>query len=394
MTKYVLFSFWIVLIYPLGVDLHLTGIPLIAAELHASESQLHMAFSIYLAGMASTMLIAGWCADHIGRKPVALVGAAIFALSSVMAGSSSTTTVFLAARFLQGIGAGFCYVVTFALLRDVLSANTRTKVLSAMNGITCIAPVLAPVIGFIILLFYHWSVMFYFMAAYAVLSIIFCLAAIKETKPLINKTTINEEINIDEPNESLLSHFFISRLVISCFGMAVILTYVNVSPIILMTNLNFTTGQYSTAMTLLAMVSMTTSFLMPKLISLFNSQSILYFALSLFLLNAFILFLFLFYFSHIGLLFIVFAFCGVGFSMQFGIIMSQALSPFARRAGIASSVLAISQLSFASFYIWLMGWVGVQSVNMLFIILLATGIIGITLLKLPSRASEKVAVCE
>lgn len=394
MTKYVLFSFWIVLIYPLGVDLHLTGIPLIAAELHASESQLHMAFSIYLAGMASTMLIAGWCADHIGRKPVALVGAAIFALSSVMAGSSSTTTIFLAARFLQGIGAGFCYVVTFALLRDVLSANTRTKVLSAMNGITCIAPVLAPVIGFIILLFYHWSVMFYFMAAYAVLSIIFCLAAIKETKPLINKTTINEEINIDEPNESLLSHFFISRLVISCFGMAVILTYVNVSPIILMTNLNFTTGQYSTAMTLLAMVSMTTSFLMPKLISLFNSQSILYFALSLFLLNAFILFLFLFYFSHIGLLFIVFAFCGVGFSMQFGIIMSQALSPFARRAGIASSVLAISQLSFASFYIWLMGWVGVQSVNMLFIILLATGIIGITLLILPSRASEKVAVCE
>ncbi|MGO2305638.1 MAG: MdtL family multidrug efflux MFS transporter [Providencia sp.] len=394
MTKYVLFSFWIVLIYPLGVDLHLTGIPLIAAELHASESQLHMAFSIYLAGMASTMLIAGWCADHIGRKPVALVGAAIFALSSVMAGSSSTTTIFLAARFLQGIGAGFCYVVTFALLRDVLSANTRTKVLSAMNGITCIAPVLAPVIGFIILLFYHWSVMFYFMAAYAVLSIIFCLAAIKETKPLINKTTINEEINIDEPNESLLSHFFISRLVISCFGMGVILTYVNVSPIILMTNLNFTTGQYSTAMTLLAMVSMTTSFLMPKLISLFNSQSILYFALSLFLLNAFILFLFLFYFSHIGLLFIIFAFCGVGFSMQFGIIMSQALSPFARRAGIASSVLAISQLSFASFYIWLMGWVGVQSVNMLFIILLATGIIGITLLKLPSRASEKVAVCE
>ncbi|MDR2242650.1 MAG: multidrug transporter subunit MdtL, partial [Providencia alcalifaciens] len=59
MTKYVLFSFWIVLIYPLGVDLHLTGIPYIAADLNANESQLHVAFSIYLAGMASTMLIAG-----------------------------------------------------------------------------------------------------------------------------------------------------------------------------------------------------------------------------------------------------------------------------------------------------------------------------------------------
>ncbi|TOL42579.1 hypothetical protein CGH97_26095, partial [Vibrio parahaemolyticus] len=60
--------------------------PYIAADLSASESQLHVAFSIYLAGMASTMLIGGWFADHVGRKPVVLVGTAIFAISSVMAG--------------------------------------------------------------------------------------------------------------------------------------------------------------------------------------------------------------------------------------------------------------------------------------------------------------------
>ncbi len=395
MNKYVLFSFWIILIYPLGVDLHLTGIPLIAIDLQANESQLHMAFSIYLAGMASTMLVAGWCADHIGRKPVILVGATFFAIASIMAGSASTITVFLAARFLQGIGAGFCYVVTFALLRDVLSAQVRTKVLSAMNGVTCIAPVLAPVIGFAILLFFHWSVMFYFMAAYAILSIIFCLVSIKETKPTIALNTAKTSLEVNDSSENLLNHFFVSRLIISCFGMAVILTYVNVSPIILMGNLHFTTGQYSTAMTLLAMVSMATSFLMPTLISIFRSQAILYVALCLFLFNALILLIYLFSFDHLALLFIAFAFCGVGFSMLFGIIMSQALSPFTKRAGIASSVLAISQLSFASFYIWMMGWIGVQSLNMLFIILLAAGTLGIILLKIPApQASKKVAICE
>lgn len=51
-----------------------------------------------------------------------------------------------------------------------------------MNGITCIAPVLAPVIGFLILLYFHWSVMFYFSAGYALVSIIFCLFFIKETR--------------------------------------------------------------------------------------------------------------------------------------------------------------------------------------------------------------------
>ncbi|MGL5951607.1 MAG: MdtL family multidrug efflux MFS transporter [Providencia rustigianii] len=394
MTKYVLFSFWIVLIYPLGVDLHLTGIPYIAADLNATESQLHVAFSIYLAGMASTMLVAGWCADHIGRKPVVLVGATVFAISSIMAGNSTSIDVFLMARFLQGIGAGFCYVVTFAILRDVLSPQRRTKVLAAMNGVTCIAPVLAPVIGFAILLAYHWSMMFYFMAAYAVISIIVCLVSIKETKPVARQET-DESTSQPETPEKIFNHFFVTRLIVSCFGMAVILTYVNVAPIILMGNLGFTTGQYSTAMTALAMVSMGTSFLMPKLISQFNSQSLLNTALGLFLFNAVILSVYLFAYPNLVLLFIVFAFCGMGFSMQFGIIMSQALSPFARKAGIASSILAISQLSFASVYIWVMGAIGTPSISMLLIILLAAGVIGMALLRMPTaQASQKVVTCE
>ena len=48
MMKYIIFSFCIVLIYPLGVDLHLTGLTAIARDLQATEATLHMAFSIYL----------------------------------------------------------------------------------------------------------------------------------------------------------------------------------------------------------------------------------------------------------------------------------------------------------------------------------------------------------
>ncbi|MET4878160.1 MFS transporter [Morganella morganii] len=285
MLKYVIFSFWIVLMYPLGVDLHLTGIPQIAADLNAPESTLHTAFSVYLAGMAAMMLIAGWCADHIGRRPVALAGAVIFCLASVAAGSAVTTGFFLGARFAQGAGAGFCYVVTFALLRDVLPGPARTKVLSMMNGITCIAPVLAPVIGFLILLYFHWSVMFYFSAGYALVSIIFCLCFIKETRP-DKHTAETAAVAGKEQPEGFLNAFFLTRLAISCLGMGVILTYVNVSPIILMGQMQFTSGQFSAAMALLAMVSMSVSFSMPKIIAAFSSDAILYTALGLFLLNA------------------------------------------------------------------------------------------------------------
>lgn len=52
--------------------MYLVGLPRIADDLNASEAQLHIAFSVYLAGMAAAMLFAGKVADRSGRKPVAI----------------------------------------------------------------------------------------------------------------------------------------------------------------------------------------------------------------------------------------------------------------------------------------------------------------------------------
>ncbi|MFU9001236.1 MFS transporter [Proteus sp. TSJ240517] len=386
MTKYILFSFYLVLIYPLGVDLHLTGLTAIANDLDASEATLHQAFSIYLMGMVSSMLVAGWCSDNLGRKPIVLLGTAIFLLASFNAGISVTENNFLIARFFQGIGAGFCYVVTFAILRDTLAEKQRAKVLSMINGITCIIPVLAPVLGFLILLKFKWPVMFYAMAIYALLIFIYCFFGIKETKP--KQWTKNKNNTITD--ESFLNSFFLSRLLISCLGMSVILTYVNISPIVIMQQMHYTTGQYSTAITLLSMVSMATSFMMPKILTKLRYETILYTGLSSFL--GAVIFLFIGKNSDPRWFFASFSLCGAGFALLFGIIMSQALSPFSQRAGLASSILGISQLSFASLYIWTMGWLGISALNMLMVILSASCLIGFTFLHLFRSSGQQQKV--
>lgn len=132
--------------------MYLVGLPRIAADLNASEAQLHIAFSVYLAGMATAMLFAGKIADQSGRKPVAIVGALVFMMASLLCSRASEGSLFLSGRFLQGVGAGGCYVVAFAILRDTLDEHRRAKVLSLLNGITCIVPVLAPVVGHLIML--------------------------------------------------------------------------------------------------------------------------------------------------------------------------------------------------------------------------------------------------
>ena len=79
------------------------------------------------------------------------------------------------------MGQVFVTLLLFAILRDTLTEQQRAKVLSMINGITCIIPVLAPVLGFIILLYCEWSMMFYLMGAYSLLAFYLLFLGIKET---------------------------------------------------------------------------------------------------------------------------------------------------------------------------------------------------------------------
>ena len=96
-------SFALVLLYPSGIDMYLVGLPHIARDLGASEAQLHIAFSAYLAGMASSMVFAGKIADKAGRQPVAITGAVIFALASVLCSVAQESTMFLSGRFIRAL---------------------------------------------------------------------------------------------------------------------------------------------------------------------------------------------------------------------------------------------------------------------------------------------------
>ncbi len=74
MILFLICSFILVLLYPTAIDLYLVGLPQIAADLNATEAQLHIVFSVYLAGMASTTLFAGKIADSVGRNLLLLRG--------------------------------------------------------------------------------------------------------------------------------------------------------------------------------------------------------------------------------------------------------------------------------------------------------------------------------
>ncbi|MBE4004228.1 MFS transporter [Vibrio parahaemolyticus] len=380
LSRYLMCSFAFVLLYPTAIDLYLVALPQIASDLSASESQLHIAFSIYLAGLASTMIFVGRVADYFGRKPVAMCGAVIFTLASMFAGSAETSDSFLIMRFFQGVGAACCYVVAFAILRDTLDEQKRAKVLSMLNGIICSIPVLAPVIGNLIMIKFPWPVLFTAMAMMGITIGLIACFVLKETLPKKAKRPLLDVS--EDTNESLYNHFFISRVVYTSLGVAAILSYVNTSPMIVMDSIGFTRAEYSIAMALLAMVGMTTSFSVPFALSYFKQTTLMFTAQITTLLSAIVILA-----AHLNgdsstLYMVGFTLISMGFSMGFGVAMSQALSQFSHKAGLASSMLGIGQVSWSALYIWLMATLGMSAVMMLMIALVASGVIGLSIILL------------
>ncbi|SQD77779.1 MFS transporter [Moritella yayanosii] len=356
MFRYLLCSFTLVLLYPTAIDLYLVGLPQIAADLNATESQLHFAFSIYLIGMATTMLIAGKVADSIGRKPVAITGAAIFAVSSIFGGMAEHSTPFLIARFIQGIGAGSCYVVAFAIIRDILDDIQRAKVLSMLNGITCVIPVIAPVIGYLIMLKFPWSSLFIMMAVMGGVVCLLSLLVLKETKP--NKLVV---INGIHPDRHAVQESFFER---------------------------FDRSEYSTIVAGTALVSMITSFSAPFALSIFKERTLLLASQILFALSAVIITFTLISNFDNQLYLLSFVLICAGFAIGFGVSMSQALSPYSARAGMASSLLGITQVSCSALYIWLMSALGVNALNMLLTTLIIGSVISLALILLIPKHSH------
>ncbi|ELX8026923.1 MFS transporter [Salmonella enterica subsp. enterica serovar Anatum] len=372
MKRFLLCSFALVLLYPAGIDMYLVGLPRIAADLNASEAQLHIAFSVYLAGMATAMLFAGKIADQSGRKPVAIVGALVFMMASLLCSRASEGSLFLSGRFLQGVGG--CYVVAFAILRDTLDEHRRAKVLSLLNGITCIVPVLAPVMGHLIMLRFPWQSLFYTMSAMGIIVGLLSLFILRETRPA---RLAPRDLSRSSPAaESLVNRFFVSRLAITTLSVSVILTFVNASPVLLMEVMGFSRGDYAITMALTAGVSMVVSFSTPFALGLFKPRTLMLVSQGLFLTAGVTLSL-----AHTNTvtLFGLTLICA-GFSVGFGVAMSQALGPFSLRAGVASSTLGIAQVCGSSLWIWLAAILGISAMNMLIGILIGCSIVSILLI--------------
>src|SRR3954468_21061077 len=153
---------------PFSIDTYIPAFAGIARALDASPVQMQQTLSAYLFGFAFMNLFHGALSDSFGRRPVVLVGIAVFTLASVGCALSQTIGQLVFFRALQGLSTGAGIVVSRAVIRDMFPPAEAQKVMSQVTIYFGVAPAVAPIVGGWVFVNLGWHSVFWFLTAVGV----------------------------------------------------------------------------------------------------------------------------------------------------------------------------------------------------------------------------------
>jgi len=165
----------------LAIAISLPGIPEMVSDLATSMSNGQHFVGLFMGGMALGQLPAGLLSDRMGRMPVLYAGIALFIVFGLVAAMSTSMTMMLVARFIQGIGASTGMVLARAIVRDVASGVDAARLMSLLVMILTVVPMLAPVLGAFLAETLGWRSTLYALVVIGILTLALMRSSLKET---------------------------------------------------------------------------------------------------------------------------------------------------------------------------------------------------------------------
>lgn len=172
------FPLWLILLGaviatgPLTIDMYLPALPAIAGNLGASAGQVQATLASYFIGLSLGQIVYGPLSDRFGRKMPLVWGLVLYTLASLVCALANDVFTLVGLRFMQAMGGAAGMVITRAIVRDRCQTQEAAKAFSSLMLVMGVAPILAPIIGGLILSIASWRWIFALLAIYgAVMSI-------------------------------------------------------------------------------------------------------------------------------------------------------------------------------------------------------------------------------
>lgn len=145
---------------PLALNIIMPSMPGLPGEFGTSYATVQLTLSLYLVGFAVAQLVYGPLSDRFGRRPVLLVGLALYAGSSVLAALAPTIELLILARILQAVGGCAGMVLGRAIVRDLYDRDRAASMIGYVTMGMVVAPMLAPFLGGVLDDWLGWRAVF------------------------------------------------------------------------------------------------------------------------------------------------------------------------------------------------------------------------------------------
>lgn len=154
---------------PLSIDMYLPALPQMADEFGVSTQMVANTLPAYFLGLAIGQLFYGPVSDRIGRKTPLYFGLTLYVIASLACVLVSNEWALIIARIFQALGGCVGVVIARAAIRDRLDVQGSAQAFSSMMIVMGLAPILAPIFGAWILIFFPWQSIFVCLAMIGVI---------------------------------------------------------------------------------------------------------------------------------------------------------------------------------------------------------------------------------
>ncbi len=168
---------------PFAIDMYLPALPTIAESLGASTAATQMTLMSFFLAFGLCQIVYGPVSDMVGRKKPLYFGLALFTIGSVGCALAGSIEWLIAFRFVQGIGASASMVIPRAIIRDLHTGIEATRLMAFVMLVLSVSPILAPLIGSLLIAHIGWRAVFAVVTVVAVSGLAVTALFLRETRP-------------------------------------------------------------------------------------------------------------------------------------------------------------------------------------------------------------------
>jgi len=324
----------------LSIDTILPGLSNIGKSIHNTNStDLQLIITMIFLGLGIGQLIFGFFSDSYGRKPVVYFGMGIFILSSIICVTASSLEMMLLGRVLQGVGLSAPRTICVSIIRDLYHGNHMARIMSFIEVIFIIVPMVAPILGQLILDMFNWEAIFIFQIFFAFVTLFWFMFRQKETLLEEHKIKLSRNVFINGVKEFFKYRTSVIYTIVSGFITGAFMVYLSTSKQIFQDQYNLK-EEFVYIFAALAFVMGVASFLNGSLVLKFGMLKLARWSLYLFCFSS-LAYTFLFFNSenpNLPILLIFFSLQLIPIGFVFGNVRALAMEPIGHIAGIGAAI--------------------------------------------------------